>query len=335
MFERYREERTRPRRIVWPAVGIISLIVIVVVAWARHSRERDDIETMNALAEASLAQHQAPLEHYGTIELPGMVIEVPERLSITGDYDHGAARGGEWAISWTPSLELASADDVPKQAAYIAGRTGTTAGPVEAFKLNGQPAYQVEFSNSVKLVVTTCGDRSVEITGQAAEMTRAVASFVCKPAPGRLLWRSAAVEPRPGWHLSSDRGALHLVNDRDVNIVLVAARPGSTGMTAYDRAFELATASERRGDHTIRRGTAYKADNTPHPGALVTWPCAGATGYAYVMQWGTGGLDEGVALALTGHCIEPDAPAPDYAANGSGTSSPSAGSSGGMRNSSR
>ena len=102
------------------------------------------------------------------------------------------------------------------------------------------------------------------------------------------------------------------MNDRDVNMVLVAARPGSTGMAPYDRAFELAAATEHRGDHAIRRGKAYKADNTPHPAALVTWPCAGATGYAYIMQWGDAGLDEAIALALTGRCLRPDQPAPDY-----------------------
>jgi hypothetical protein len=312
MFERYNEERTRQRKIVWPAIGAVAFVLVAVLVWTRRSREDEAVETMNALAEASLEQHQAPLAHHRANDLPGMAIETPEALNVDGDYDHGAARGVVWTVSWSPNVELASAEDVPNQAAYVARRTGTTAGPVEAFKLNGAPAYQVAFSNGQKLVVTTCGDRSVEISGQADEMTRAVASFQCKPAPGRLLWRSATVERRAGWRLAGDRGAVHLVNDRDVNMILVAARPGSTGMAAYDRAFELAATSEHRGDHTIRRGKAYKADNSPHPGALVTWPCAGATGYAYIMQWGDVGLDDGIALALTGRCLRLDEPAPAY-----------------------
>jgi hypothetical protein len=69
-----------------------------------------------------------------------------------------------------------------------------------------------------------------------------------------------------------------------------------------------------RGAHTIQRGRVAKADDSVHPGAVVSWPCPErqVTGYAYVMQWGTRGLEDGISLALTARCYGADEPLPKY-----------------------
>jgi hypothetical protein len=111
-------------------------------------------------------------------------------------------------------------------------------------------------------------------------------------------------------HVTPDSSVLELVNGDDVHMLLAATATGSTATATFDRAMHFGEAIETRRYHAIRRGTVQKADGTEHPAAVVTWSCPDqqATGYAYVMQWGARGLEDGVALAETGRCLGSDEP---------------------------
>jgi len=318
MFDQYTRNQRRSR-MNWP-LFVLVIGGILVGGWlVLQAKERHDVAEMNSLFESmpsspprEIAQGKPTLQ-----QLPGMSVEVMGELALTGDYDHGDASSDTWKISWTPNTKLAAAADVPTQVSFIAGRTGSTAGPVRTITLDRAPAFEVDFEGAARgtLIISTCGDRSIEIfSGDPIATSRAKDTFRCTPHAGRLVYHSAAVSPRAGWTQIPDKIGVQLKSNHDVEMVLVAAGKETITLKIFDQAFELDPAIEHHGVYSIRRGTVHRHDNSAHPGALVTWPCPAlaATGYAYISQVGPTGLADGIALAETGRCLAPSEPAPSY-----------------------
>lgn len=317
MFESYQQNQKR----TWsPAklglfVGAVAILALGIRAYLVHSGEQRDIETMNeAFAMTRPSRPIAPSAP-ALAKLPGMSIEVPDHLVITGDYEHGTAVGALWALNWTPGEQTGSEAESEKLIAYVAQRTGHTAGEKRTVELGGHPGYSVEMlgHDPQTMMMTVCGGRSIQITtslADAAALESARASFRCTPTMARLASRSVAVAPRAGWHVKPIDSALVLTKD-DVNVILTAG--ATEAPRGYMNAFTVGT-PERRGKYTVQRGTVAKEDNSIHPGAVVSWPCPEreTTGYAFVAQWGEHKLDEGISLALTARCYGPDEPLPAY-----------------------
>jgi hypothetical protein len=316
VFERYQQSKTRR----WSPVTIgifaaaVVLVAIVIRACVVHSAEQRDIETVNEAFAMSRPPKLAVPNVPSLVKLPGMSIDLPERLDLTGGYERGTATGVFWSISWMPGEQMASQAESEKLVAFVAQRTGHTAGNKRAMELGGNPGYAVDMlgRDPQTMIMTACGGRSVQITtsDDAAAIESARASFRCTPAPGRLASRSVAVEPRAGWHVKPMESALALTKD-DVVVVLTAE--ANEPPRAYFKAFTEAS-REKHGTYTIQRGSFSKEDNTEHPGAAISWPCPErqTTGYAFVMQWGPSGLDAGIALALTARCYGADETLPTY-----------------------
>jgi hypothetical protein len=315
MFDQYTRGQQRSR-ISWPLLALV-IVALVVGGWLLlRAKERSDIAEMNSLFEApppEIARDKPRL-----LQLPGMSVEVPGELVISGGYDYGDASRADLKINWTPNTTLASPEDVPNQVEYISQRTGSKAGPVHKITLDRNPAFEVDFEGAARgtLIISTCGDRSIEIFtgGDPISTAQATESFRCAPHPGRLVYHSAAVSPRTGWTQVPDKTTVELTNDHDVHVLLVAAGDSAGVLKAFNRAFELDPAIEHHGVYSIRRGTVHRSDNSVHLGALVTWPCPAlaATGYAYISQVGPHGIAEGIALAETGRCLTPTEAAPSY-----------------------
>src|SRR5262249_56110647 len=133
---------------------------------------------------------RAPTDLPAPAKLPGMTFDVGEHFTITGDDETGSAKGLDWEVTWVGGERIASEQESASFLAYVTTKTGYTVGTRRAITIDGRAGYSVELHGAPPLIllVTTCGGRSIQLTGRGASQAieAARASFHCTATGERL-----------------------------------------------------------------------------------------------------------------------------------------------------
>ena len=295
-----------------------SVVVFVIAAVMNNRPSEPDHFVAEPLTFDSPSP--APIEQpWHPVELPGMSLEVPDDLKVTGDDRQGSALSSTWGVTWQPGA-LPDEDSAGVIATQMANAIGGTVFGHKAATLGGAPALEFTIRGRGQFTTVafgTCGGRVVQLLSTAGypSFERARNSMRCTskaeaPAYG------VVVDQRPTWHRANKSGGVLVANDADVVIslsaVMLDAEPTLVTMAAAMH-FEVSDHADHHGSYAIRRG-AVTLDDGAHPAAIVSWRCEAqhTLGVAYVSALGRGKLDDGIALAETGRCLGANEPLPEW-----------------------
>ena len=309
--------------IVFAVIGVVLGVVRCGVSMNRDRQMREAFNNASLYSPSYASPYSGST--YGrnptTLELPGMSVQAPAAVPITGDYATGSVRGlgAEFAISWQrgtlpPANELREVIDMI--AKTIGGQLGVpaTVGKQREIIVGGRIGVSFDISaggQSLIMALLECDKRIVQLmtAGNRSDMDTMVRTFTCTPDPKNQITISVAVEAKQGWVeqagdrliLVNKRGTLvqpsSMVGDESPLETFVPTAVASAGMWVNKTV-------KRRGDKRIWIGT-MDLDGEQKPAAMVAWPCPNhVIGAVYVVAAGTGTLDEGLALAYTGRCLK-------------------------------
>lgn len=325
-------------------VGIVFACLGIVLALVRCSlrmeRNRDySFESSYSSYSPSYSSPYIGGSYSSTkrLELPGMTVTAPGAPAVTGDYVTGSVQSTypDFAISWQRG-SLPSASEIRSLLEGIAtaleAQLATTAsvGTTRTVTLGGRTAYQVDISTGMgplHITLGECGGRIVQImTGGvgvgSSYMDTMVSSFTCTPDPSKdVSVTSVVVDVRKGWGRMAATDRLTLANKHDVLVQPTSmAGDATTPLEKFipdavrAAGMHVGATAKRRGDKRVWTGT-MTVDGETYPAALVAWQCPNRIiGAVYVMSMGKAKLDEGLALAYTGRCLEDGEAQPDYPA---------------------
>lgn len=337
MFEAYETRQVSKHRWIGPVIValVVLALVVALVVYRRHAevvRAQGDLDKVWKSIEA-------PADSFVRVELPGMSLEAPSAAKPTGDYTTGSVSQlfPEWMVTWQsgklpPAEALQSIVGAMMRAVEQQRHTPVQLASAADVTLDGGRARQFELRADGALVYSAwvtfgeCDGRVLQVlnggvSGVKDTHDRMVRSFRCHPDPSRSSEElTVAVDVRPGWHLAMPGGKAMLANARDVVVQMrtLPAVPGAPQPEQYIAAAAGGAGLELEGKPVSRKGRIVgigriQRDGSSSPMAMVMWTCADRRlAVVYVNASKRADLEQGIDLALTGRCLAPGEPAPDY-----------------------
>ncbi|HEY5928529.1 MAG TPA: hypothetical protein VIV11_42875 [Kofleriaceae bacterium] len=334
MFERL-QERQESNRKYWYRVGAgasiaITLGVLLLRWYLDDQEERRTRRYSSAYADVTPVQSKPE-----RVKLPGMSIEVPSAGFETGNYQTGKYSGRSgitYELSWAlgkpdPNLEQTFRASTATMQQKLSLQNPPEISPRLQVVLGGQPAAQFLMKTlpgerkPFELVATygTCGARIVVLVVAGVEVQAAaqqmIESFRCTPDPKQEEYRAeVVVAAREGWErLEETRLLLANAKGIEVQTALFAYSEGSVADIAKRELGAIGASmtprAGTRGDKVYWTGV----DDKGLPIAILGWRCRSQRVAVVLVQAPHGvPLDEGIALADTGRCLETDEKMPDY-----------------------
>src|SRR5688572_2305916 len=226
-------------------------------------------ETFNNAALYS-PSYGSPSGSYGNtpsvLDLPGMSVEAPSSVPVTGDYATGSVRGlgAEFSISWQrgtlpPPNELREVVDMI--AKTIGSQLATTAVVSKQTEiiLGGSIGVSFEISASGQTLLMALGEcdrRIVQLmtAGNRTDMDRMVRTFKCTPDPTNQLTISVAVDVKQGWWVQPGGGDRTILTNAKGTLVQPSSMVGDESPLEAFVPVAVASAGMQVGKTVRRRG---------------------------------------------------------------------------------
>ncbi len=228
MFDQFRGRKpTSLIPLIVLGACVAASVVVFVIAGVMNDRpsgaEHDEPGPVPEYPHSDYAP--AVVDDWHRVELPGMSLEVPVDLTITGDDREGSALSLDWGATWQPG-ELPDVDSALVIATQMANALGGSVVGHKTATLAGAPALEFTIRGNAQFTTVTfgtCGGRVVQLLSTAGypSFERARDSLRCTAKTAAPAY-GVVVDQRASWHRANKTGAVLVANDADVVISLSA-----------------------------------------------------------------------------------------------------------------